>query len=343
MSESNGLHKFPLPSPAVAGNNNVVPAGFDHETIAKAYRPKGAPSNEVDCATSARFAHRMINAAGESKSVEELGSTETTASIIAKLGGAAADPERIGTEYLPERIEGIFELADATGTVIADRQIAGVNGLPAVGDGATLEGKLLGQRITRTSGSKTAVQLQSVVFDKLLSIPVSAESLTNQRSLYFDIAAILEFSADSYPTPPLIYVALTDYTGFVAFTTHTEINNLGCRIGFGTFPVADTVFQVVGPMGCNIAKVVAAPPFLTTDKYRIRQNTNSYEGATLTKLAAGASQVTRLTNHGLSSPVTASKAPSTPEDCMLSFYLYIPASAAETRTLKYNLTVKSEF
>jgi outer membrane protein assembly factor BamB len=41
----------------------------------------------------------MINAAGESKSVEELGSTETTASIIAKLGGADG---KIGAEVLPE-------------------------------------------------------------------------------------------------------------------------------------------------------------------------------------------------------------------------------------------------
>jgi hypothetical protein len=336
---SNPYHEIPEPKPSAAGRNNRVIADSVRR-IASLWRPKGA--KEPNISTIARFAHRVMDSEGNAYTADALGSG-TTETILDKLKGTEADPDRIGVEYLPEVIEGTFELADATGTVIADQQIAAVNGHPSYGDGETLEGNIMGSRIKRVSGSKSAVDLQSNVLQKLLSLPVSGESLANQRSLYFDVSAILEFSSNSFPQAPIIVAALTDYTGFVEFTTSTEINNLGVQIAFGAFPVADSVFQVVGPAACNIAFVAANPPFITLDKYRLRQRDLTYQGATLNKIAAGSSQALPIVNLGGGSVATASKCPSTAEDCMLSFYLVIPASAGETRTLKYSLTVKADF
>lgn len=259
------------------------------------------------------------------------------------LQGLEADPDRIGSEYLPEEIEGKFTLADATGSVILNGQIAGVLGKASLGDGVTLEGNLMGARITRATGSRTAVELQSASLLKILSIPVSGERLFNQTALYFQIEAVIEFSSNSFPQTPIIVMALTDYTGFTAFSTVSEINNLGVNFGFGSFPTSNSVFQVSGAMACDINFVAATPPFVTRNTYRLREKTLTSQGATLIQGTAGSGAISSLLNYGAGNPVTASKAPINPEDCNLSFYLSIPASAAETRTLKYGLTVRSEF
>jgi hypothetical protein len=139
----------------------------------------------------------MINAAGESKSVEELGSTETTASIIAKLGGAdgkigaevlpppleltasaitealqgaAGDPERIGTEYFPDIVEVDGVTLSNSSAVELPAGTLGLNaqGALVVHDGQTTGGRdVAGMRM---QGILNHIVSDSIAADQILEI-----------------------------------------------------------------------------------------------------------------------------------------------------------------------------
>lgn len=119
MSE---FHEIPDPKPAVAGRNNRVVMKRLRQIVAN-WRPRGA--RETGVATISRFAHRVMGSDGQAYTADELGSG-TAATILDKLKGAEADPDRIGAEYLPVSFEGSLKLAD-TGASAEEAGILGLN------------------------------------------------------------------------------------------------------------------------------------------------------------------------------------------------------------------------
>jgi hypothetical protein len=83
MSESDGLHKFPLPNSTFSGPNNPVPAGYDLETIGRAWRPNDASNSEVVAATVSRMSHHLVDSQGNAKTVEEIQGTGSVSAPLA--------------------------------------------------------------------------------------------------------------------------------------------------------------------------------------------------------------------------------------------------------------------
>jgi hypothetical protein len=126
---STPFHEIPDPASTVAGRNNRGILTDLTKKIAL-WRPKGA--REPGISTIARFAHRVMGSDGNAYLADELGSG-TTETILDKLKGTVADPERIGTEYLPEALEvASVQLTDT-----------GASSLPAGSLGLNSSGELI--------------------------------------------------------------------------------------------------------------------------------------------------------------------------------------------------------
>ena len=130
---------FPYPAPETHGYNNPNP-GDNAEEFAKLIRPRGC-KNEVFVATVAREALKLIDRTnGKAYSADELiamSEAETTSSILDQLKGAAADPTKIGAEFLPaiddpsDTRDSIMALLEGSTTGIIDATL-----LPAPAGGA---------------------------------------------------------------------------------------------------------------------------------------------------------------------------------------------------------------
>ena len=282
-----------------------------------------------------------------------IGAVGTALEITTALQDLALDPlqpTKISADVLPDTIEGRFTLADATGTVIANNQIASVNGIPAVGNGTELEGTLLGTRRSSFGRQVTNGELVAGLITKLASIPISAERIANVQEITVDGDVELMFSAAGYLGEIDLYWVLTDYMNYNAITAFGSGSSfVGCvKADVITSGVKVQSYQIrmVAPM--LIGYAAGTPPF-TYNTYTVRQKPIIPGGSIAHALTsaipfAGTPLASGFVNHGGANKLSITTAAHmTPVDCNLSLFVGFGADAAFGGTAQIGGMLRAQF
>lgn len=284
---------------------------------------------------------------------------DTTETILDKLKGVENDPDYIGQEYLPQVIEGRFQLADGTGTVIAANQMALVNGAVAIGDGVTLEGTLLAPRIERLSQTLVNGDITGGKIIKLAAFPVSYEALAALKQRLFEIDLTVNFISDTYANSLTRTAALqlgimySDFVGapdpvtsfgtasdpqcvFIGLNTATDAYNWKLR---GILPIktqfTNPVPGVLTPSYTVHAEGSGTGTYTDLARFEVLTFNN---GTGVFDITAGYFNNTSGETINTEAP---SSAASDADDCSISVFLKIPADAGFTGTANIVSEIKS--